>query len=182
MDGTGQAPDSFLFWPVFFKRNGLAFWAAFAERYGGPTVLGKYPSFMEADKVEALLASVSDMSQKTAIVAPIETEIQLLEAAKTGSIDTYERLLRYMDEEISKAVLGETLTTSIGDKGSYAASQTHNGVRMELIKSDADLLSATLNATLMTWLAEFHFPGANPPRIWRRVEAPFDGKAEAEKD
>jgi phage gp29-like protein len=87
-----------------------------------------------------------------------------------------------MDEAISKAVLGETLTTQMGETGSYAASQTHNGVRMELVRADADLLSATLNETLMTWLTEFHFPGANPPRIWRRVEEPVDAKAEAEKD
>jgi hypothetical protein len=87
-----------------------------------------------------------------------------------------------MNEEISKAVLGETLTTAIGDTGSFAAAQTHNGVRMELIKADADLLSATLNSTLLAWLTEFHFSGANPPRLWRRVEVPKDEKAEADKD
>jgi hypothetical protein len=44
------------------------------------------------------------------------------------------------------------------------------------------MLSNTLNETLMTWLTEFHFPNANPPKIWRRVEEPVDEKAEAEKD
>jgi len=88
-----------------------------------------------------------------------------------------------MDEEISKALLGETLTTNMSsDTGSYAASQTHNGIRLELIRADADMLSQTLNETLMTWLTEFHFPGANPPRLWRRVEESQNTKAEAEKD
>jgi phage gp29-like protein len=171
-----------LFWPTLFKRQGLAFWLVYAEKFGGPTVLGKYPAHLDENKQEALLEALTRASQETAIIAPLETEIQLLEAARSGSVDTYDRLLRYMDEEVTKTVLGETLTTSIGDTGSFAAAQTHNGVRMELIKADADLLSATLNSTLLTWLTEFHFPGANPPRIWRRVEVPKDEKAEADKD
>ena len=82
-----------------------------------------------------------------------------------------------------KAVLGETLTTSMGDKSSsYAASQTHNGIRLELVRADADLLSNTLNESLLTWLTELHFPGANPPRLWRRVEESLNTKMEAEKD
>jgi phage gp29-like protein len=171
-----------LFWPTLFKRKGLAFWLVFAEKFGGPTVLGKYPAHLDEAKQEALLDALTRSSQETAIIAPLETEIQLLEAARSGSVDTYEKLMRYLDEEVTKTVLGETLTTSVGDVGSFAAAQTHNGVRMELIKADADLLSATLNSTLLAWLTEFHFPGANPPRLWRRVEVPKDEKAEADKD
>ena len=171
-----------LFWPALFKRQGLAFWLVFAEKFGGPTVLGKYPMHMTEAAREELKVVLGRTSQETAIVAPVETEIELLDVAKSGSIDTYDRLLRYMDEEMSKAVLGETLTTTIGDVGSRAAAQTHNGVRMELIKADADLLSVTLNKSLLTWLTEWHFPGANPPRMWRRVEEPKDEKAEADKD
>jgi len=102
---------------------------------------------------------------------------------RSGSIDTYERLVRYMDEEISKAVLGETLTTTLGSGGgAYAASKTHNEVRLELVRADADMLSATLNQTLLRWVTELHHPGAEPPTVWRKVEAAIDLKAEAEKD
>jgi len=171
-----------LFWPAFFKRRGIAFWLAFAEKYGGPTLLGKYPDFMDEGKQRALLDALHRASQETAIVTPLGTEVEMLQAAQSGSIETYERLAQYMDEEMSKAVLGETLTTKMGDTGSYAASQTHNGVRMELVRADADLLSATLNETLLTWLTEFHFPNAAPPRLWRRIEESQNTKAEAEKD
>ena len=178
----GLGLGSRLFWPTFFKRQGIAFWVAFAEKFGGPTVLGKYPDFMEEKKQQELLSALARVNQETAVIAPLGTEVELIEAARAGSIDTYERLLVYMDEEISKAVLGETLTTKVGDTGSYAASKTHNGVRLELIRADADLLSQTLNGSLMAWLTEFHFPEANPPRLWRRIEQPPDAKLEAEKD
>jgi hypothetical protein len=145
-------------------------------------VIGKYPLGTSEENKATLLEMLGRTSQETAVVVPLESEVQLLEAARSGSVDTYDKFLRYMDEEMSKTVLGETLTTVIGDTGSFAAAQTHNGVRMELIKADADLLSATLNSTLLAWLTEFHFFGANPPRLWRRVEVPKDEKAEADKD
>ena len=55
-------------------------------------------------------------------------------------------------------------------------------MRLELVRADADLLSNTLNESLLTWLTELHFPGANPPRLWRRVEESLNTKMEAEKD
>ncbi len=179
----GLGLGSRLFWPTYFKRQGITFWLVFAEKFGSPTVLGKYPEGMPQDKQDALLSTLGNLAQETAIVAPLETEIELLEAARSGSIDTYERLVRYMDEEISKAVLGETLTTTLGSgMGSYAASQTHNEVRLELVRADSDMLSATLNQTLLRWITELHHPGAEPPTVWRKVEAATDLKAEAEKD
>jgi phage gp29-like protein len=88
-----------------------------------------------------------------------------------------------MDEEISKAVLGETLSTSMGKGGgSYAASNTHNEVRLELTKADADLLSDTLNATLIKWFCEFNFPGALPPTVTRDFSEPEDLEARAQTD
>jgi phage gp29-like protein len=178
----GLGLGSKLFWPTFFKRQGISFWLVFAEKFGSPTAIGKYPEGMPVDKQNALLQTLGDLAQETAIIAPLETQIELLEAARSGSIDTYERLVRYMDEEISKAVLGETLTTTLGNAGSYAASKTHNEVRLELVRSDSDLLSASLHDSLLTWLTELHFPGAGVPRVWRKVQEAVDLKAEAEKD
>lgn len=179
----GLGLGSRLFWPTYFKRQGITFWLVFAEKFGSPTAIGKYPEGTPVDKQDALLATLGNLAQETAIVAPIGSEISLLEAARSGSIDTYERLVRYMDEEISKAVLGETLTTTLGaGGGAYAASKTHNEVRLELVRADSDMLSSTLNQTLLRWITELHHPGAEPPTVWRKVEAPTDLKAEAEKD
>jgi Protein of unknown function (DUF935) len=75
-----------------------------------------------------------------------------------------------MDSEMSKTVLGETLTTEIGSRGSYAAANTHNEVRKELTKADADLLSDTLNRTLIKWDVQLNLPDAKPPRLWRNFE------------
>lgn len=155
-----------LFWPVFFKRQGITFWLVFCEKFGSPTVLGLFPTGTSAADQDGLLATLSAIAQQSAVIAPDGTQISLLEASRSGDI-TYPDLCRYMDEQISVAVLGETLTTNIGSVGSKAAADTHNGVREELTDADADLLSGTLNEQLVRWIVDLNLPGAPYPTVWR---------------
>lgn len=175
-DGTpyGLGLGHKLFWPVFFKRQGITFWLTFADKFGSPTSVGKYPAGTKPEDQAKLLAALGAIAQDAGIIVPEGTVIELLEASRSGSVDTYEKLARYMDEQISECVLGETLTTNIGSNGSRAASQTHNEVREELAKADADLLSDTLNATLVRWIVDFNMPGAGYPTVYRVFEEPED--------
>ncbi|MCL2790110.1 MAG: DUF935 domain-containing protein [Desulfobulbus sp.] len=170
-----------LFWPVFFKRQGITFWLTFVDKFASPTAMGEYPpGTPEADQ-RKLLASLAAISQEGGIIVPQGMVVRFLEAARSG-IDTYEHLARYMDEQISECVLGETLSTNIGSSGSLAASNTHNEVRLELAKGDSDLLSATLNETLIRWMVELNVPGANPPKVWRDFGEGEDLKMRSETD
>ena len=45
----------------------------------------------------------------TGIVVPDGMVIEFLEATRSGTVDAYERMARYMDQQISLIVLGETL-------------------------------------------------------------------------
>lgn len=171
-----------LFWPVFFKRQDISFWLQFVDKFAGPTAMGEYPSGTSQSDQEKLLQSLGSISSEAAIIVPQGMMVKFLEAARSGSIDTYERLARYMDEQISECVLGETLSTNIGGVGSQAAAQTHNNVRLELAKGDADLLSDTINETLIRWIVELNMPGANPPKFWRDFEEEEDLKTRSEMD
>ena len=51
-----------------------------------------------------------------------------------------------------------------------------------LVQADADLLSATLNKTLVKWITDYNVPGATPPRVWRKVEEQKDLGAVATRD
>lgn len=157
-----------LFWPVYFKRQDITFWLTFADKFGSPTSVGKYPPGAQPEEQHKLLAAAASIAQDAAIVIPEGMMLELLEAKRSGSADAYERLARYLDEQISEAVLGETLSTNIGQTGSRAASETHNEVREELTDSDSDLLSAAINETLCAWITELNLPGATPPTVWRR--------------
>jgi hypothetical protein len=74
---------------------------------------------------------------------------------------------KFWNLEMSKAVLGETLTTEMGENGARAASETHADILDMLVDSDADLLSGTLNGQLITWLTRANFSEARLPQVWR---------------
>lgn len=171
-----------LFWPVWFKRQGIQFWLTFADKFGSPTALGKYPNGTAPAEQKKLLDALAALANDSGVIVPEGMLIEFLEAERSGSVDTYEKLCRYMDEEISKATLGETLTTNMGSVGSRSASDTHNEVRLELTQADADLLSGTLNNSLVRWICDLNAPGATPPRVWRDISAPEDLASRATRD
>ncbi|WP_081689053.1 DUF935 domain-containing protein [Inquilinus limosus] len=166
-----------LFWPIFFKRNSLQFWARFCERFGTPFIKGTAAPGQDPGE---LLKHLIGLGQDSAIAVPDGTLVELLDGAKSAGVDTYEKFCRYLDEQISEAVLGETLSTNVGQAGSRAASQTHNEVRQDLCDGDCDELSATLNGQLLTWLTEANYPDAAPPTVWR--PRPENRKENAETD
>lgn len=161
-----------LFWPVFFKRQGIQFWLAFAERFGTPVPVGKYPNNATPAEKATLRSALRAFQQEASIMVPQGMEITLLEAAKSG-IDTYERLCKYMDDQSAGIVLGKS--GGVGSGGQLAANITiENEVRLELVKADADLLSDTLRRQLVRWIVDYNMPGAPYPTIARVIEEPAD--------
>lgn len=162
----GLGLGSKLFWPVLFKREGIAFWMTFLEKYASPTPVGEYPmGTLETDQ-NRLLSGLQEMAQANAIVVPAGTQVKFLEAMRTGAA-TYEEWCYYWDEQMSIAVLGSTLATSVRDKGSRAAADVHKEVEAQIADADGDLLSDTLKNTLLQWLVDYNFPGARVPGVRR---------------
>ena len=130
-------------WMYLFKNYDLKDWASFAEIYGLPLRLGKYaPGASDSDKA-ALMQALIQIGSDAAGIIPDGTSIDFITTEKTSSSDLYERLARYCDEQISKAILGQTLTSDSGG-GSYAQSKTHNDVRHDLTVADCKALASTL--------------------------------------
>ena len=132
-------------WMYLFKNYTLKDWVAFCEVYGMPLRLGKYqPGASEEDK-RALMQALAQIGADAAGIFPDGTTIEFVNTEKASSTDLYERLARFCDEQVSKAVLGQTLTSDSGG-GSYAQSKTHNDVRHDLVVADCKALAATLRS------------------------------------
>ena len=96
------------------------------------------------------------------LLIPSSLILEIQEANKSSSAAIYEQLIDKMNAEISKAILGQTLTTEIGSTGSYAASNTHMGIRQDIIDSDKKLVEQTINQ-LIQWIYEINFSNAEIP-------------------
>jgi len=172
-----------LFWPVLFKNQDLKFWLAFVDKFAAPTVKVTWPAGTEKTERDKAMNAAAAMRSESVVGIPDTMDASLLEAARSGSIDSYEKLARYMDEQVSECVLGETGSTNQhGSGGSRARDEVGNEVRLELVKADSDLLCATLNSTLVKWITMLNLPGATPPSVWRDCSEPQDLKARADRD
>lgn len=166
-----------LFWPVLFKREGIAFWLHFLDKYAEPTVVGKTPYGTLSAEQNDLLQKLRQIRSSSAVTLPIGTDVEYLEAARSGSV-TYEEFLDYWDKDITITVLGESLSTDIGASGSRAASNTHADMSAMLVDSDSDLQAVSLHEQPLRWLVEYNFPGAGVP--WLRRQRPENEKEKAE--
>jgi phage gp29-like protein len=166
-----------LFWPVLFKREGITFWLHFLEKFAGPTVVGKTPYGLLPEDQRRLLTTLLSVRTSSAITVPMGTDIEFLEASRTGSV-TYEQFLAYWDKQISICTTGETLTSQVTEGGgNRALGEVHQEQLDVLADSDGDLLADTLRDQLARWIVEYNRPGAAVPTV-RRLR-PKNEQAEA---
>lgn len=172
-------------WVYLFKNYALKDWVVFAESYGMPMRIGTFsPSASEADKA-TLEKAVLNLGSAFGVTISENTKLEIKEAIKGGNASVYETLLRFCNAEMSKAILGQTLTTEMGSSGSYAASQTHDGVRQDILEADCKALAQTLLHYLIRPIVINNFVDY-PKRLGRlpyfkfRSEPPEDLKAEAD--
>jgi phage gp29-like protein len=152
------------------KNYSMKDWAAFNEVFGMPLRLGKYdPASTPADR-EALIRAVRSLGTDAAGIISKNTEIEFVEATNrlSGNTNPFEVLADFCNREMSKAVLGQTLTTDTsGGTGSYAAARVHAQVRSDLVEADAQALGQTLREQLLRPLVGFNF-GWDKPIPWFR--------------
>jgi len=158
----GERTLSRVFWPVTFKKGGLKFWVIFTEKYGIPHLIGKHPRGASEEETDKLADLLEKMVQDAIAVIPDDSSVEIQEANKSSSAEIFEKLMDKMNAEISKAILGQTLTTEIGSTGSYAASNTHFAVRQDIIDADKKLVEKTINQ-LIQWIYEINFTNKEIP-------------------
>lgn len=145
-------------WWFLFKNYSIKDWLLFCEIYGMPLRLGKYdPGASENDK-KALAIAVQTLGSDAAGIISKATEIDFVDS-KGGSVsgDLFKGIPDFANKEMSKAILGGTLTSDVDGKGSYAAANTHNDVRHDLINADARAEATTVRAQFLRPWVGFNY-------------------------
>lgn len=168
-------------WMYLFKNYTVKDWVAFAEVYGMPIRLGKYEPGTTKEERDALLQAVLQIGSDAAGIISNGTEIEFVQAIKQDG-DVFKNLAQFCNTEMSKAILGQTLSSDIGDSGSYAASKTHAEVRQDILESDCKGLSKTIRRDLIRPLVLFNFgDDSRLPYLKFHFEKPEDQEKEAAK-
>jgi phage gp29-like protein len=183
----GLVVRSGLVWPVsmltLFKSMDARYWMALAEVHGMPWRVAKTKAgATEEDKLTAL-QTIIDLGHDAAVVLPDGVELELKEAAAaTGKSDFHEKIVRWFNQEISKVVLGQTMTTE--DGSSLAQAKVHDVVREDIRDADLVDLDDTLTAQLVTAFVRMNvstdIDDAEIPQLQSVSKRPEDAKAAAE--
>ena len=144
-------------WMYLFKNCSIKDWVIFAEVYGMPLRLGKYDPAASKEDREVLIQAVQSLGTDAAGVISSNTAIEFVESVKNAQGSVYDLLVNLCNGEMSKAVVGQTLTTEVGTTGSLAAGQVHNEVRKDILEADGKTLAKTLRMQLIRPLVGFNF-------------------------
>jgi phage gp29-like protein len=175
--GTGLGLQ--IFWAVFFKRKGVVSWAKLCDRFGSPTMWGKYPRNALQKEKNTLGDALRAFSSDGYVMTPEGSTIEMLESKLGGNITTQEALVNAMNDWIAEVAIGQE-PRATGGGAIAAASKERSSVRLDLVQADSDLLSETLNRTLIAWLCEYN--GLAPCLVYRQIKEEEDKKAESETD
>lgn len=160
-----------LMWPALFRNWTLSDWLKLAELAWKPWRIGVFKKNGGSSKedIDALKTIVAGMSASGAAVHPDTVDVKLMMPSGTASSSNksdHSGLFATMGAEMSKAVLGQTLTTEQGKVGSRALGTVHNDVRKDILESDAEWLSEVLTEQFIAPLVRLNFgPNAPVPRL-----------------
>ncbi len=143
-------------WTYIFKNFGVKAWVTFCEVFGQPIRVGKYHAGASDKDKKTLLRAVANIGSDAAAVIPQNMMIEFIAAANAnGGGDTYKKLADFCDQQVSKAVLGQTTTTD-AISGGHAVSKEHNDVRGDIQNADAKALAGVLKRDLVIPLIDLN--------------------------
>lgn len=138
------------------KSYDVTSWAAFLDRYGFPIRIGKYNRKATDNDIKTLRRAVASIGADFGAVIPEGATIDIIESKTSNENSTaYQTMATWIDKQISKLVLGQTMTTD--DGSSRAQGEVHEEVRQDIAAADALAIADTLNSSLVVPYVNFNF-------------------------
>jgi phage gp29-like protein len=161
-------------------------WASFVELFGIPYRKITYPTHTGADDpvVAQVITALQQMGASGVAAVRKDFDLELMSVGATAGrgYTPHEGLVRWCDAQMSKAILGQTLTVDTADAtGTYAAAKVHNEVRLDIAQADAEAIGETIKRDLIAPAVGYGLGWDYPvPDFNLVIEDPADEKTRAE--
>lgn len=140
---TRQGLGRVLVWYALFSVWTQRDWMRFAEIYAQPWRVAFYDKMTaDQDDIQAIKNALQEMSNATTAVLPDTTKFEL--KMPTGRMQVHEALRNAMNAEISKVVLGQTLTTESPGHGTQALGKVQENVKLDIKQNDGRSISESI--------------------------------------
>jgi phage gp29-like protein len=130
---------------TIWKRGNMGDWAQFNQIFGMPVRKYTYDSADPAAR-DATISDAMEQGSGSVYLCPQDCNLEFIESSnKTGSAETYKSLDDKCNAEMSKVILGNTLTTEASETGTQALGTVHSSVEKNLAKRDRKFILNLLN-------------------------------------
>lgn len=139
---------------VIYKRNVVAAWSDYSELFGMPIRIGK-TNMKDFEARRSMETMLKQMGKAAYGLFDPETSLEFIETSNSDSFNVYNELINLCNKEISKAILGQTMTTEDGSSKSQA--QVHQDVSDEYGEKDRRFIEFLINDDLIPRMVALGF-------------------------
>lgn len=163
-------------WCFIMKSYTLKDWMAFSEIFGMPLRVGRYDRSASEDDKRRLLQAVMSIAADAGAIIPKGMDIEFITAASGRGEAVFGSLADYLDKQVSKAILGQTMTAD--DGASMSQAKVHDDVRDDIRDADKRRVEATLQRDVVNQIVTLNFGiRKRYPKITLLVAEPEDIEA-----
>lgn len=137
-----------------FKKNAMLQWSQYTEVFGMPVRVGKTASRSQAD-MDRMATNLRKMGSASYAVFQEGESIEFVESTKGDAYNVYDKLIDRANSELSKLLIGQTMTADSGSSRSQA--EVHERVADSITESDKRMLQFIINDQLLPKMATHGF-------------------------
>ncbi len=123
-------------------------WTRFNEIFGLPLLMGTADETASESDIDRLYEALEMIGSNARGVLSGAVKIDIFQP-KNNDPKMFAEIIKLCNEEMSKAVLGQSGTSGSGEKSSYASLKVLNGVREDVAQDSLDILADAINERLI---------------------------------
>lgn len=159
---TGAEPNReglarVLVWAALFRNWSVRDWVQLGELAWKPWRIGTYEAGADEKAIGTLKTILRQMTTTGVALVPAKTALHVEWPKGNQQQAGHQALCEYLAGEMSKATLGQTLTTDAGNRGARSLGEVHNLVRRDILQFDAACVAECLRRDLIAPLVRRNF-------------------------
>ncbi len=164
---------------VIWKNYSFSDWSRHSEKYGMPTIIANTNSTDESE-LDNMAKDLAALGSNGWAILAAEDKVTLLEQVNGDPYKIYQEFIKTNDEQISKLIIGQTMTADNGSSRSQG--EVHERVLDAYVEADMRWLSFVVNKQLIPFLIQQGFTNLEGYEfVWKHLQEE-DNEKDNEKD
>ncbi len=153
------------------KHYAVKDWMVYSELFGMPIRIARYDPSASPEEKRELVTMLQELGSAAVGIFSKAVELEIRQA-QLGALGTspYESICGFFNRELSKAWLGQTLTTDTSQQtGTHSAAVIHERVRRDILFDDMRNEARTIRRDVLGPMVRVAFGDGAPVPYFRRV-------------